>query len=204
MSFGAGLTMSPVHKDLLSTILQFLKYENLQDTAHALERETGIFFDAKHFEIMVLGGKFDEAEKYLSGFTNMHDNLDSTKIFFELRKQKFLEALDRKDRPKALDVLTKELQDFSRYNERLFRDATLLLTMDDFRKHGTLRSYGDPKIERIHVMNALKTFISDNPAFKGKMDPPTSRNASLLRLLVRGDLDGSTSMTRDVTFSGRS
>lgn len=40
---------------------------------------------------------------------------------------------DRKDRPKALDVLTKELQDFSRYNERLFRDATLLLTMDDFR-----------------------------------------------------------------------
>lgn len=48
----------------------------------SLERETGIFFDAKHFEIMVLGGKFDEAEKYLSGFTNMHDNLDSTKIFF--------------------------------------------------------------------------------------------------------------------------
>ncbi|XP_034916282.1 protein TOPLESS [Populus alba] len=177
--------MSPLHKDLLSTILQFLKYENLQDTAHALERETGIFFDAKHFEIMVLGGKFDEAEKYISGFTDMHENLDSTRIFFELRKQKFLEALDRKDRPKALDVLTKELQDFSR-------------------KHRTLRSYGDPKIERIHVMNALKTFISDNPAFKGKMDPPTGRNASLLRLLVRGDLDGSTSMTRDFTFSGRS
>lgn len=41
------------------------------------------------------GGEWDEAEKYLSGFTKVDDNRYSMKIFFEIRKQKYLEALDR-------------------------------------------------------------------------------------------------------------
>ncbi|CAK7353788.1 unnamed protein product [Dovyalis caffra] len=198
---GASSTMNPVHKDLLTMILQFLRDEDLKDTAHALERETGIFFDAKHFEIMVLQGKLDEAESYISGFTNVHENLDSTRIFFELRKQKFLEALDRQDRPKALEILMKDFKDFSNYNEKLLMDATVLLTMEDFRKYGALCRYGDVKIERIYMMDALKKFISDNPVFKGKMHPPAGRNAALLRLLVRGDNEGSASKAMDLSFS---
>lgn len=60
-----------------------------------LEQETGIFFDMKHFEDIVLGGCWEEAEKYLSYFTGVDDNKYSIKIYFEIRKQKFLEALDR-------------------------------------------------------------------------------------------------------------
>lgn len=40
-------------------------------------------------------GEWDEVEKYLSGFTKVEDNRYSMKIFFEIRKQKYLEALDR-------------------------------------------------------------------------------------------------------------
>ena len=44
---------------------------------------------------MVTNGEWDEVEKYLSGFTKVDDNRYSMKIFFEIRKQKYLEALDK-------------------------------------------------------------------------------------------------------------
>lgn len=60
-----------------------------------LEQESGFFFNMKHFEDQVLAGEWDEVERYLCGFTKVEDNRYSMKIFFEIRKQKYLEALDR-------------------------------------------------------------------------------------------------------------
>lgn len=40
-------------------------------------------------------GQFDEAEHYLLAFTNLEANRYSRKIFFEIRKQKYFEALDK-------------------------------------------------------------------------------------------------------------
>lgn len=60
-----------------------------------LEQESGFFFNMKFFEEKVLAGEWDEVEKYLSGFTKVDDNRYSMKIFFEIRKQKYLEALDK-------------------------------------------------------------------------------------------------------------
>lgn len=60
-----------------------------------LEKESGFFFNMKYFEEKVQAGEWDEVEKYLSGFTKVDDNRYSMKIFFEIRKQKYLEALDR-------------------------------------------------------------------------------------------------------------
>jgi hypothetical protein len=60
-----------------------------------LEQESGFFFNLKYFEELVLSGNWDEVEKYLSGFTKLDDNRHSMKIFFEIRKQKYLEALDK-------------------------------------------------------------------------------------------------------------
>jgi hypothetical protein len=62
---------------------------------YRLELESGLYFDIEHFEDMILKGKWGETEKYLSGFTKVEDNNHSIKIYFELRKQKYLEALDR-------------------------------------------------------------------------------------------------------------
>lgn len=60
-----------------------------------LERESGCYFDMEFVEDMVHTGKWDKVEKYLSGFTNVDSNKYSTKIYFEIRKQNFLEALDK-------------------------------------------------------------------------------------------------------------
>lgn len=60
-----------------------------------LEQESGFFFNMKYFEDEVNNGNWDEVEKYLSGFTKVDDNRYSMKIFFEIRKQKYLEALDK-------------------------------------------------------------------------------------------------------------
>lgn len=60
-----------------------------------LEQESGFFFNMKYFEEKALAGEWDEVEKYLSGFTKVDENRYSMKIFFEVRKQKYLEALDR-------------------------------------------------------------------------------------------------------------
>lgn len=60
-----------------------------------LEQESGFYFNMKYFEEKVHAGEWDEVEKYLSGFTKVDDNRYSMKIFFEIRKQKYLEALDR-------------------------------------------------------------------------------------------------------------
>lgn len=49
----------------------------------------------KYFEDEVHNGNWEEVEKYLSGFTKVDDNRYSMKIFFEIRKQKYLEALDK-------------------------------------------------------------------------------------------------------------
>ncbi|GFQ00446.1 topless-related protein 1 [Phtheirospermum japonicum] len=82
-------------KDLVFLILQFCDEENLKRTAHMLEQETGYFFDLQYFEELVLLGNWEEAEKYISSFTAVDDNNYSTKIYFEIRKQKYLESLDK-------------------------------------------------------------------------------------------------------------
>lgn len=121
----------------------------------------------KHFEDQVLAGEWDEVERYLHGFTKVEDNRYSMKIFFEIRKQKYLEALDRwgdsntfiiivclsinsntnesfcitpssftefrNDRPKAVEILVKDLKVFASFNEDLFKEITQLLTLENFR-----------------------------------------------------------------------
>lgn len=63
--------------------------------SYRLEKESGFFFNTKYFDEKVLAGEWGEVENYLSGFTKVDDNRYSMKIFFEIRKQKYLEALDR-------------------------------------------------------------------------------------------------------------
>eukprot|EP00253_Pinus_taeda_P024295 PITA_24295 len=87
----------------------------------------------KYFEDQVQAGEWDEVERYLSGFTKVDDNRYSMKILFEIRKQKYLEALDKQDRAKAVEILVKDLKVFSSFNEELYKEITQLLTLDNFR-----------------------------------------------------------------------
>ncbi|XP_061340989.1 topless-related protein 1-like [Gastrolobium bilobum] len=174
---------SVLSQELVFLILQFLKEEGLEETAHKLERDSGFYFDMKHFEDMVLAGKWDDAETYLSGFTRVDDNKFSIKIYFELRKQKFLETLDINDRAKALDILMKDLKVFSQGHEELFNEMTQLLTVNNIRDHASLSTYGDANSVRKMVMDDIKGVIKSNPVFKGKLKFPAITDRRLRHLL---------------------
>lgn len=180
--------MSSLSRELVFLILQFLDEEKFKEAVHKLEQESGFFFNMRYFEEMVANGEWEEVEKYLSGFTKVDDNRYSMKIFFEIRKQKYLEALDRKDRPKAVDILVKDLKVFSAFNEDLFKEITQLLTFDNFRENEQLSKYGDTKSARSIMLAELKKLIEANPLFRDKLNFPSLKN-SRLRTLINQSLN---------------
>uniref|UniRef100_A0A0E0FJI6 CTLH domain-containing protein n=1 Tax=Oryza nivara TaxID=4536 RepID=A0A0E0FJI6_ORYNI len=180
--------MSSLSRELVFLILQFLDEEKFKETVHKLEQESGFFFNMKYFEEKVHAGEWDEVEKYLSGFTKVDDNRYSMKIFFEIRKQKYLEALDRHDRAKAVDILVKDLKVFSTFNEELYKEITQLLTLENFRENEQLSKYGDTKSARSIMLIELKKLIEANPLFREKLVFPTLK-ASRLRTLINQSLN---------------
>eukprot|EP00250_Pteridium_aquilinum_P001788 c12001_g1_i1 orf=142-3522(+) len=180
--------MSSLSKELYYLILQFLDEEKFKETVHKLEQESGTFFNMKYFEEQAQAGEWDEVERYLSGFTKVDDNRYSMKIFFEIRKQKYLEALDKQDRAKAVEILMKDLKVFSAFNEELFKEITQLLTLDNFRENDQLSKYGDTKTARNIMLLELKKLIESNPAFKDKLQFPPLK-ASRLRTLINQSLN---------------
>ncbi|XP_038980428.1 protein TPR1-like isoform X3 [Phoenix dactylifera] len=180
--------MSSLSRELVFLILQFLDEEKFKESVHKLEQESGFFFNMKYFEEKALAGEWDEVETYLSGFTKVDDNRYSMKIFFEIRKQKYLEALDRHDRAKAVEILVKDLRVFSTFNEELYKEITQLLTLDNFRENEQLSKYGDTKSARSIMLIELKKLIEANPLFREKLLFPTLK-ASRLRTLINQSLN---------------
>ncbi|CAA6654352.1 unnamed protein product [Spirodela intermedia] len=180
--------MTSLSRELVFLILQFLDEEKFKESVHKLEQESGFFFNMKYFEEKALAGEWDEIERYLSGFTKVDDNRYSMKIFFEIRKQKYLEALDRHDRAKAVDILVKDLKVFSTFNEELYKEITQLLTLENFRENEQLSKYGDTKSARSIMLIELKKLIEANPLFREKLIFPTLK-ASRLRTLINQSLN---------------
>ncbi|WZY80229.1 hypothetical protein YC2023_026613 [Brassica napus] len=150
-----------------------------------LESESGCYFNMRYFEELVAQGKWDEMEKYLFGFTKIGDNQQSMMIFFEIRKHKYLEALDKRDHAKALDILRKDLKVFEleTYNKDLFKEMSLLLTMDDFRANPKISTYGDTTSERGNLFRGLEKLIVANPLLRDKLQFPVL-GTSRLRTLI--------------------
>lgn len=180
--------MSSLSRELVFLILQFLDEEKFKETVHKLEQESGFYFNMKHFEEQVQAGEWNEVERYLSGFTKVEDNRYSMKIFFEIRKQKYLEALDRNDRAKAVDILVKDLKVFASFNEELFKEITQLLTLENFRQNEQLSKYGDTKSARNIMLIELKKLVEANPLFRDKLTLPPFK-ASRLRTLINQSLN---------------
>ncbi|XP_027366105.1 topless-related protein 3-like isoform X5 [Abrus precatorius] len=180
--------MSSLSRELVFLILQFLEEEKFKESVHRLEKESGFFFNMKYFEEKVQAGEWEEVEKYLSGFTKVDDNRYSMKIFFEIRKQKYLEALDRQDKAKAVEILVGDLKVFSTFNEELYKEITQLLTLNNFRENEQLSKYGDTKTARSIMLIELKKLIEANPLFRDKLLFPTLKS-SRLRTLINQSLN---------------
>ncbi|PPD87380.1 hypothetical protein GOBAR_DD15668 [Gossypium barbadense] len=180
--------MSSLSRELVFLILQFLEEEKFKESVHRLEKESGFFFNMKYFEEKVQAGEWEEVERYLSGFTKVDDNRYSMKIFFEIRKQKYLEALDRQDKAKAVEILVGDLKVFSTFNEELYKEITQLLTLNNFRENEQLSKYGDTKTARSIMLAELKKLIEANPLFRDKLAFPTLKS-SRLRTLINQSLN---------------
>ncbi|KVI06043.1 CTLH, C-terminal LisH motif-containing protein [Cynara cardunculus var. scolymus] len=180
--------MAGLSKELVFLILQFLDEESYKESVHRLESESGLFCNVKYVEDLVTNGNWEELEKYLAGFIHVNDNRYSVKMLFEIRKQKYLEALDRKDHAKALEILNNELKVFKTFNEDLFKEMTLLLTMGNFRENEQLSKYTDTKSARAVLLAELKKLVDTNPDLREKCLFPGFKN-SRLRLLINQSLN---------------
>lgn len=152
-------------------------------TLHMLEKESGLFFDINYFEECVIHGDWEEVERYLSRFTNVEDNPESHKIFFEIRRQKYFEALEKHDHKKAVDILERDLKVFSHSDAHLYTELALLLTSDNSRNHGKFSNHGDEKSARIGLMATLKPLIEGNPLIRDKLQYPIFQKSRLKKLI---------------------
>lgn len=57
--------------------------------------EAKFYFDWDYFSDLIMSGKWDDADKYLSGFIQLDHNSvkDVIRSYFEIRKQKYFEAI---------------------------------------------------------------------------------------------------------------
>ncbi|PWA97698.1 CTLH, C-terminal LisH motif-containing protein [Artemisia annua] len=194
--------MSGLLRDLIFLILQFLREENYKEAAHRLESESGVFFDVNYIEELVIKGDWDNLEKYLAGFICVGDNRYSVKMLFEIRKQKYLEALDKNEGAKAFEILNEELKVFKPDGE-LFSEMANLFMLENirhlcipiplsekicFRENAQLSTYTDDVTARGVLASELKKLIEKNPELCHKCQLPTVNN-SRLRLLVNQSLN---------------
>ncbi|KAM0932800.1 putative transcription factor WD40-like family [Dioscorea sansibarensis] len=141
------------------------------DTAHTLERESGLFFNVDHLETLIVAGDWEAAERYISGFTSAADSRTSMQLFFEIRKQKYLEALDDRDHSRACSILRSELQPFSDDAPDVFSELTLLLTKENFREKKELAKYGDAKMSRAMLVRVVRRLVEANPLLRDRAKP---------------------------------
>ncbi|XP_034207498.1 topless-related protein 4-like isoform X4 [Prunus dulcis] len=181
--------MTLLDRELVFLILQYLNEANegkYKDTVHRLEKDSGYFFNMRYFEDCVNNGEWDEADSYLSGFCKVDESRYSTKIFFEIRKQKYFEALDRHDYARAVDILQKDLKVFSTIDEERFKEMTLLLSLGNFRENEELSDYGDIKSARAVILTEVKKIIEASPLFRDKLQLPKLKNSRLSTLINQG------------------
>jgi len=105
------------------------------------------------------------------------------KCFHIANQSHLLLLLSRHDRPKAVDILVKDLKVFSTFNEELFKEITQLLTLENFRENEQLSKYGDTKSARAIMLVELKKLIEANPLFRDKLQFPTLRTSRLRTLI---------------------
>ena len=109
------------------------------------------------------------------------------KIYFEIRKQN-LEALDKKNRAAAVEILMNDLKVFATFNEDLYKEISLLLTLENFRDNEKLSRYKDTKSARGIMLVELKKLIEENPLLRDKLNLPSINNARL-RILINQSLN---------------
>ncbi|KAJ3213682.1 hypothetical protein HK099_007235, partial [Clydaea vesicula] len=100
-----------INDDLVRLIIQSLETLGFNNAANTLQNEAGVMLElptVTKFRNLVLDGQWDQSEELLS-FLNIPTK-DNSIVKFLLRKQKFMELLEKNLINEALKVLRNELQ----------------------------------------------------------------------------------------------
>ncbi|CAL5440169.1 unnamed protein product [Camellia sinensis] len=180
-----GDIKSGMIREKLLAVFKYLTEKNFQKARHEFECESGLFFDIKYFEELVVNGDWDEADRYLSCFTKWDDNRHSMKMFFEIKKQKYFEALDKCNFHEATDILMNELKVFSESDQELTKEMTDLLK--NKREHRQLTGHANTEIQRKNLMGMLfNKLLINHPIISEKLQFPTLADSTLKHQFPKG------------------
>ncbi|KAL6568834.1 hypothetical protein OROHE_003575 [Orobanche hederae] len=132
--------------------------------------ESGFYFNMNFFGDAIANGELDLADIYVSVFTKFDDRKYSSKILFEIRKQKYLESLDKGDYEKAMQILSNDFESFC-LDDDLYMELL-----------GVVKS-SDHCQERSVLLAELEVLIKANPFFQDKILFPLSSDNSDLQSL---------------------
>lgn len=171
------------YRNLVILILQFLDEENYKESLHLLEQESNFFFNMNYFGDTIINGKWDKAENYLSAFTKLDDNRYSREVFFELRKKKYYEALDRNVHAEAANILWKDLKVFSDFQDENYEELAELIALKNFRDKEQPSWDVNTASARAKSWGDLKTLVERNPTLQDKLVFPRLNKSGLLSII---------------------
>ncbi|KAK7831295.1 protein topless [Quercus suber] len=93
----------------------------------------------KYLEDMVLRGKWDETERYLSGFTHFSCNTISN-VCLWIRAQEYFEAIENDDSDKASGILMNNLKVLASRRKGLFESMEQLFKSEN-KKYDLITSF---------------------------------------------------------------
>ena len=131
--------MSNKQEEPTKAVLSFLKSHEYYKALIALEQDSGIRLHSYGKEIdflydLIMDGRFEDAEKFISPL-KPRPEFNHTRVLFEIRKEKFLEALENSDSPNLQELVTalKEIESLS--NKEEFNTLCYCLSLNKITDH---------------------------------------------------------------------
>ncbi|KAJ4720426.1 Topless-related protein 4 [Melia azedarach] len=171
------------YRHLVILIMKFLDEENFKESLQALKQESKIFFNINHFEQTIVNGEWEIADEYLSAFTKLDDNRYSRKLFFELRKQKYYDALCRNDQTEAVSIFLKDLKVFSVFPNIFVGELAELFDLKDLRENELLSRYKNTTSARAKLLDVLKILVKRSRVMQDKLVFTRVNKSALLSLI---------------------
>ena len=131
--------MSLIQDEPTKAILDFLKSHEYFKAFIALEQESKVRLHSYGKEIdffydLIMEGRFEDAEKFIAPL-RARAEFNHTRVLFEIRKEKFLEALENSDSPNLQELVTalKEIESLS--NKEEFNTLCYCLSLNKITDH---------------------------------------------------------------------
>jgi WD repeat-containing protein 47 len=131
--------MSISQDEPIKAVLDFLRSHEYYKAFIALEQESGVRYHTYGKEIdflydLIMEGRFEDSEKFIAPLRSRSE-FNYTKVLFEIRKQKFLEALENSESPnlQELVIALKEIESLS--NKEEFNTLCYCLSLNKITDH---------------------------------------------------------------------